>query len=231
MDLTLHQLKQKEVINQIVEQARGKTLSFSTVAPVLDYANDPQISLTGVHLPYKQLIYQIEQQLIQKLRIVEPDFYYYPQDSLHMTIKGVRVVSDPPNFDQHDIEKAKAIFSDVSSRHHKFGVYFYRLILFPHSIALVGTTDPELDNIILDIDSMLKQQGIPDDKIYLNSRYFFSNMTLVRFNREPSSEFVEEVGRLSDSLKFEPYIVDSITLLTCNAVLKKRNIIGTWSLL
>ncbi len=228
MKLTLHQLKQKEVINQIEAQAKSKSLSFSTVALVSDYANDPQISLTGVHLPHKQLIEQIEQQLIKQLRVVEPDFYHYPQDSLHMTIKGVGVV---PNSDQHDIKKAEAIFSDVSSRHHRFGVYFYRLILFPHSLALVGTSDPELDNIILDIDSMLTQQGIPDDKIYINSRYFFSNMTLVRFNREPSAEFVSTVDRLSKSIRFEPYTVDSITLLTCNAVLKRRNIIGTWNLL
>ncbi len=231
MNLTAHQLKQQEVINQIVEQARTKTMAFSTVAPVLDYANDPQISLTGVHLPHKHLVDQIEQQLIHPLKKVEPDFYYYPPDSLHMTIKGVRTVSDPPNFDQHDIEKAKHVFSAVTRQHNSFRVYFYRLILFPHSIALVGTTDPELDNIILDLDSMQKKEGIPDDKIYVNSRYFFSNMTLVRFNTEQSAGLIQKVDRLSDSLKFEPYTVDSISLLTCNAVLKRRTLIGTWYLL
>lgn len=55
-------------------------------------------------------------------------------------------------------------------------------------------------------------------------------MTLARFNTSPSEEFKLKVQDLSDSIDFKPYIVDSVTLLSCNAVFKNRHIRGTWYL-
>lgn len=99
-----------------------------------------------------------------------------------------------------------------------------------NNLALIGTTDPELDNIVLDLDEAMKKANVPDDKIYANTRYFFSNMTLVRFSSQPSQAFREQVLTLSESIQFEPYLVDSVTLLSCNAVFKKQREIGTWQL-
>ncbi|MBD3279805.1 MAG: hypothetical protein GF390_03795 [Candidatus Pacebacteria bacterium] len=86
------------------------------------------------------------------------------------------------------------------------------------------------NGFILDLDQELKRVGVPDDKIYVNSKYFFSNITLARFNTKPSKEFKEKLVNLSKNLPFKPHLVDSVTLLTGNAVLKKRKIIGTWKL-
>ena len=94
----------------------------------------------------------------------------------------------------------------------------------------MGTSGEELDNIILDLDKKLKAANIPDDKKYLNNRYFFINMTLARFSNPISEEFKKKVGELSANINFEPYAVNSVTLLTCNAVFKKRNIIETRNL-
>jgi len=79
--------------------------------------------------------------------------------------------------------------------------------------------------MILDLDNALNKAGIPDDKIYANSKYFFSNITLARFNTPPSNEFKQKVQELSNSIKFKPYTVNSVTLLSCNAVFKNRKII------
>ena len=227
--MTQHQLKQQEVINEIANQVSNNSLGFSTVSPVEDYEKDPRICLTSVHLPNKKLIQKV-QTLLESLHKLEPTFFYYPSDSLHLTIKNVRVINNPPHFAEDDVQKARQVFSETIPRHIKFQIYFYRLLLFPNNIALIGTTDPELDNIVLDLDERLRKSGIPDDKVYANSRYFFSNMTLARFNSQPSQEFKKKVLDLSQSLKFEPYQVDSVSLVTCNAVFKKRHEIETWKL-
>lgn len=229
-DQTSYQQKQIEVINNIESQIKNNSLSFSTVRPIEDYENDPRLCLTGVHLPKTDLIENIYQSFIEPLRKVSPNHYYYKRSSLHLTIKSVRVINNPPHFTQKDIEKARNIFSSVISKHKRFRIYFYKLLLFSANLALVGTTDPELDEIVMDLDQKLKGVGIPDDKQYVNSQYFFSNMTLVRFNSELTNEFKNKITELSQNISIEPYTIDSVTLLVVNAALKKRRVIGTWDL-
>lgn len=228
--LSPHQEKQVEVIDSLEQQVKNNFLGFSTVAPVEDYENDTRICLTSVHLPDKKLTRQVLNSIIKPLQQISPDFFYYPSDSLHMTIKNIRVINDPPRFAEDDIKKAEQVFESVIPNHKKFNVFFYRLLLFPNNLALIGTTDPELDSIIFDLDNKLRQAEVPDDKKYMNSQYFFSNMTLARFNSKPSGEFLAKVKELSHSILFEPYTVDSVTLITCTAVFTEKNIINTFNL-
>jgi len=228
--ISSHQSKQKQVIVKIEQGIKVRALNFSTVTPVKDYEKDTRICLTSVHLPHQGLLQHIHKSLIKPLRKIEPDFYCYSADSLHMTIKNVRVINDPPHFNQSDAKKAKKVFSRIVPQHKQFEVYFYRLLLFPNNLALIGTTESELDNLVLDLDSELKKINLLDDKVYANSKYFFCNMTLARFGTQPSSSFKNKAQELSEALKFKLYLVDSVTLLTCNAVFKKRNKLGTWQL-
>lgn len=224
-----HQQHQKEVIDTIERQIAENSLQFTTVSPVEDYTNDPRLCLTSVHFPKESLLTKISETIIKPLQNIQPTYYYYPKDYLHMTIKNIRVINDPPHFSQDDVTKAKTIFSQVIPQHKKFFVYFYRLLLFPNNLALIGTSDNELDKIILDLDTKLHQAGIPDDKHYANSRYFFSNMTLARFSN-PSEEFKKRVTQLSQILSITSYQVDSVSLVVGNAVFNSKKIIDTWSL-
>lgn len=225
-----HQKKQIEVINQIESQINNNKLKFSVVAPVEDYNNDPRLCLTSIHIPSNFLKQKVLDEIIKPLKKLLPNAYFYSPDSMHMTIKNIKVINNPPNFTRDDVQTAKKIFTEIIPKHKKFQVYFYRLLLFPNNLALIGTTDSELDNIILDLDTIFKKNNLEDDKTYLNSQYFFSNMTLARFSN-PSVDFVKKVQELSKQIKFEPYIVDSVSLITCNAVLKNLQIIGTWKLI
>jgi hypothetical protein len=213
--MTSHQQKQIEVIETIEKQVNSDTLNFSTVAPVDDFENDPRICLTSVHFPEHELLVKITDTIISPLKIIEPSYYYYPADSLHMTIKNVKVVNDPPHFTDTDITNAEKIFSDVIPKHKKFNVYFYRLFLFPNNLAL--------------FDGKLKDAKIPDDKKYTNAKYFFSNMTLARFEHA-SDAFKNTVKEISGTVILPPYEIDSVSLVTCNAVFAKRTIIRTWQL-
>lgn len=227
--MTDYQNKQIEVINSIETQINNDSLRFSTVSPVKDYESDSRICLTSVHIPSQSLKNQIQKLLVEPLKSVEPNYYYYSPDSMHMTIKNIRVINEPPHFTDSDILKAEEVFSRLIPNHKKFKVYFYRLLLFPNNLALIGTTDPELDQIFLDLDKRLNDVGVPDDKKYTNKEYFFSNMTLARFSKA-SDSFKRKIEELSNVFPLKPYNVDSVTLLTCNAVFKKRHIVNTWGL-
>lgn len=230
VNLSAHQQNQIEVINKIEEQIKNNALNFSTVSPVSDFENDSRICLTSVHIPAEELKQKIQTKIIDPLKEISPNHYYYSIDSIHMTIKNIRIINDPPNFNKEDVGKIKEVFDSVIPKHKKFNVYFYRLFFFPMNLALFGTTDSELDNIVLDLDKNLKEVGVPDDKIYVNNKYFFSNITLARFTNSISEEFTRKIDELSKSFSFEPYTVDSIALLSCNAAFKKRTIFETWNL-
>ncbi len=228
--MTPHQQQQLQVIAAIEAQANGDAMSFSTVTPVSDYENDNRICFTSVHFPHAELVNKILAEITEPLRALQPDQYYYPAHSLHQTIKNIRTIAEPPNFTEVDVATAKTVFAEVVPRHHAFQVYFYRLLLFPNSLALIGTTDPELDELVLDLDAQLTAAGVPDNKIYANSQYFFCNMTLARFIETPSAAFKNKVAALSAQLQFDPYLIDTVTLLTCNAALLKQQQVGTWEL-
>jgi hypothetical protein len=225
-----HQSKQKEIIDVVENQIKSNTLKSSVVIPVEDFENDSRICLTSVHLPDKQILSAVQKLVIEPLREIEPSYYYYPLDSLHLTIKNVRVINDPPHFSEEDVEKVKSVFSQIVPRHKQFRVYFYKLLLFPNNLALVATSDEELDNIVVDLDNALKKVNVPDDKKYVNSKYFFCNITLARFSKTPSEAFKRKIKEISESLSFKPYNIDSVTLVTANAVLKKLTKRGTWNL-
>jgi len=229
-NVTYHQKNQIKIINEIEKQIQNKSLVFSTVAPVEDYKNDKRMCLTSVHFPSRKLSQQIKKQIIEPLQIIEPNFYWYKSTSLHLTIKNVRVINNPPNFSPSNISQVRNVFDKVVPQNISIGVYFYRLLLFPNNLALIGTTDPTLDTLFLNLDQELNSINFPDDKKYLNKRYFFCNMTLCRFNIEPSEKFKEKVQEISKSIKLAPYLINTVTLLTSNAVLERKKIINTWSL-
>jgi len=226
--MSTHQKKQIEIINAIEQQVKENTLQFTTVSPVNDYKNDSRLCLTSVHFPKEPLLTKI-QELIKPLKKIEPNYHYYASDNLHITIKNIRVINDPPHFTKEDIIVANTVFSEVVPQHHSFSIYFYHLLLFPNSLSLVGTTDPEFDNIVLDLDRKLSDAGIPDDKKYHNSHYFFCNVTIARFS-EASENFKKAVRQLDNILSFDPYTVDNVTLLASNAVSHKNQIINSWRL-
>ncbi len=219
--MTHHQDKQIEIINQIEEQVKTDSLEATTVIPVNNFATDNRMCLTSVHFPAVQYTDNIYKSLITPLKNLFQNAYYYEPSSLHLTVKNIRVINDPPSFTVHDIETAKKVLNRVILKHMKFNIYPYRLLLFKNNLALMSTTDEELDRIILDLDEELKREGIPDDKKYINSRYFFSNMTLARFNTAPPGAFKEKIVEISSDLKLQSYCVDSVSLITSNAVMKK----------
>jgi len=225
-----YQKGQLAVISQIEEQVKNDSVAFSVVTPTSDFKNDTRIALTGVHFPNADLKDYIRNYLQKPLQAIEPNHYYYPDDALHLTVKNIRVINDPPHFSPEDITNATSVFSQVIPNHKQFNAYFFRLFLFKYNLALVGTTDPELDAIILDLDQALNQTGVPDDKKYANSSHFFAMTTLIRFTSDISETYTSKIRELSENISFPPYTFDHISLISCNAVLTQKTIHGQWQL-
>jgi hypothetical protein len=225
-----YQLKQKEVIEKIEEKLKNSAVDFTTVSPVENWDTDNRICLTGVHILNGFIRNHIIDKIIKPLWEIAPEHHYYTSDTMHATIKNIRVINDPPRFNDEDIQNAKEIFARVVPMHKTFQAFFYRLIIFPGSLNLVGTTEEELNNLILDLDQNLKAKNIMDDKTYSDPKTFFTNVTLARFAKAPADDFKIKVDELNKTLSFDNYVFDSVTLLTSNAIFEKRNIISSWGL-
>ncbi|HEX9817790.1 MAG TPA: hypothetical protein VGA89_02775 [Patescibacteria group bacterium] len=224
-----HQKQQLAVIGQIERAVDSNRINFSTVTPTTNYALDPRLCLTSVHFPDRSFIETVRK-LIEPLKKIDKSIYFYPDTSFHLTIKNLRTINDPANFDEPLIAKAQTVFHQVIPLHHAFQAYYYRLLLFPGNLVLIGTTDEELDRIIFDLNRGLIQAGIPDDKVYLNDKYFFSNVTLARFTKPISQAFRAKVSQISEAMEEFTYRVDSVSLVTANASLNRLRKINTWRL-
>jgi len=228
--MTTHQQKQKEIINTIEKQVACDALQATAVVPVKDFEDDNRICLTSVHFPHKRFVTEIYTSISEPLKKLFPGAYFYSPSSLHLTIKNIRVINNPPRFSNENIKTAIHVFDKVIPIHKAFSIYPYRLLLFKNNLALISTTDEELDAIILNLNKELKSAALPDDKQYVNSTHFFSNMTLARFSLLPTHEFTEQVHRMSQQLLLPLYCVDSVSLVTGNAVMKKLTVHGKWQL-
>ncbi|HLD92304.1 MAG TPA: hypothetical protein VI795_02810 [Patescibacteria group bacterium] len=226
--LTGHQLKQIEVIKKIEKLFNQNKIS--AVSKIDDYENDPRICLTSVHFPSKKLTKIIVAKIIEPLQKIDKNIFYYPPESLHLTVKNIRTINNPPDFKTNDLLTAKKVFSKVIPKLHKFKIYYYKLVIYPNSLSIVYTTDPELDLIFSELDKALNKSGLPDNKFYANNKYIISNITLARFYGQPTPEFKNEVKRIAKLNIFDNYIIDSVTLLTANAAMKNKKIIGKWKL-
>lgn len=228
--MTNHREKQIEIINTIAEQVRKNSLQATAVAPVADFERDDRICLTSVHFPKESFVNTVLTTITEPLAKLFPQAYCYPKESLHFTIKNIRVIANPPSFTEEQVDRAFQLYEKVIPTHKSFRIYPHRLLVFKNNLALICTTDEELDNLILDLDDKLKEVGIPDNKRYANSRYFFCNMTLMRFAATPPQAFLVKVDELSNTLPLLEYTVDSVELLTGNAAMKKLRIRGEWKL-
>lgn len=212
-----YHLLQRKAVQALVSNSSDFPFQASHVARRQDYATDTALCLTCVTFPPATLASAICKNLITPLQCLDPQQYYYGRRSLHVTIKNVRSISDPPNFTSDEVRRACRVLSEVVPRFPPFDVYFEELHAFPNSIALVGFTGRVLGDLIHDLDLALRNAGIPDDKHYVSDTVFFATMTLCRFCTTPKRELLEGVGRISAGLRAR-MTISLVSLEMCNAV-------------
>jgi len=221
---------QKKLIDTIRSNANDRQ-SASFVDMVGAYETDTRLCLTSVIFPPKSFAEKIVHAVIKPLRSIEPEHFYYSEENLHVTIKNVRVIADPPNFTPEDIEKADKLFSGIIPRHDAFSFSFGDLVPLPTSASCMGTSDPELGPLVQELDEGLKRIGLADDKSYFSNSIFLATMTVCRYAKQPSPVFLEKINELSP-INLGQIPARNVCLMRCNAICspRTRTIIGSYAL-
>ena len=210
----LYRDQQQSLVKQLTNEARK---GVSIVPMQADFRYDKKLCLTSVVFIPADLAKKIQRTIIESLRVVDPHHHYYEPGEMHLTIKNIRTIHDPPLFEDADIQKVDRIFTQIFPKHRSFSFFLEEVVLFPTSVSLIGYCDERLKHLVRDLDTGLKRIGIPDNKKYISDSVFFGNITLCRLVRPPSSAFQRRLEELSCN-SIASIDVKEIHLVVCNSV-------------
>lgn len=221
--------KQKKLVKELKISYTLNNNAPTIIEIQPDYATDNQICLTLVTFIPPDITDKIYKNIIEPLKNIEPNHYYYPPESMHITIKNIRTIHWPPLFNGQDIKKADELFKKTIPQFPAFHFNIEDVILFPISLSVMAYSSDVLQKLIFALDAGLKQIGLPDNKKYLSSTVYWGNITLCRFISKPSKNFTNQVKKMR-KLKIGQIKIKNIKLITCNAVChpKTRKIIGEY---
>jgi len=223
--------QQKSLVREIESSLLKGIQKATTVKMQKDYANDDQICLTSSVFVPENISQKITEDIVRPLQKIDYAQYYYPADSMHLTIKNVRVIKNPPSFSEEDMLKVDKLFTELIPKFPKFEFSVEDVVLWPTSIAVIAYCDETLQELVTALDKGLKEIGVPDDKKYASDSVYFGNITICRFIQNPSEELLEATKKLRNR-KIGKMNIEKINLITCNAVYhpSSRRIIGEYKL-
>lgn len=226
-----YSLRQKALVKQLEGSFASGVQKTSVVDMLKDYANDDQRFLTSVVFIPQEISYKILSHIIEKLKHIEPEHYFYSSESMHLTIKNVRTVHKPPLFSESDVLKVNQLFGEIIPTFPVIEFHVEDVLAFPTSISVMAYSNNTLQKLVSTLDKGLQQIGVPDNKKYLSDSVFWGNITLCRFTRNPGNAFMEEVKKMR-TIKIGSFNAQKVNLVTGNAVLhpETRKIVSQYTL-
>ena len=221
---------QRKIVARLTHGRSGDT--DATVIPIeKDYQRDSNRCLTSVVVVPREIGDSIYARVSRRLMAIDPRHYYYPPDSMHITVKNIRTASDPPLFDEDDVQRCRGVFSDVVPRHARFEFLLRDTVAFQTSLCVIAYSDERLKALIIDLDRSLRLAGVPDNKKYVSDTVFFGNISICRYTSPPSREFLEAVDGLKNAYSAD-LPVEKVRLVSCDRVYSRssRSILGTYAL-
>lgn len=206
--------------------------SSSTIVSIQNnYATDPQLCLTFVTFLPPDIMEVIDNKLIKTLRAIEPDFYYFPAESLHITIQNVRTVHNPPRFTAQDIAIVRSLAHEMFSKEPPFTFTLRGVLSMPTSVSIIALVTHAYDRFIKDFRQRLTDTGVSDDKTYFTDEMVFANATICRYTHAPSKSFLESVSGFRD-IEVATVTTTEVALITGNAVAhpSKTTVLETYRL-
>lgn len=215
-DMTPFQQRQLALMRQM-EQSFHSNRNTATIVPMQsDFANDPQMALTAVSYLPKPLIDTITKLIIQPLKNIEQDFYYYPPEAMHITIQNVRVIHNPPQFTAEDIDIARSVFRQAALNINPFPFALQGVLSMPTSVSIIALGTPEYNSFVKRLRRDLTNAHVPDDKSYFTDELVFANATICRYTHEPSDVFIQKLQELRDQY-IGDVVINETALVTMNA--------------
>ena len=211
-----YQERQRQIVDALRFGSRKDDPRASTIPVRSDYNHDPARCLTAVTFLPRDIARDIHRILVEPLIQIEPAHHYYSSDSMHITIKNVQAVHNPPSFTEEDVEKVHRLFAELIPRHCSLTFSLEEVVPFRTSVSLIGYTDDRLGDLIRTLDAGLEEIGLPDNKHYVSDTVFFGNVTFCRFTHPPSDAFLETIENLKYAYR-EKLKVETVHLITCNS--------------
>lgn len=187
--------RQKKLIQEIEKGYREKRTSLNP-GTADDFTNDPRLALVCLYFVPEEVQEVILNQIIAPLRAADPSPYYYPRESLHLTIKNVRYVHWPPQYTAEDKEKVCQGFRKIIPRQEPFAMELEGIFEQPSSLSVSGFSDDSLFHLITVLNQTLEEVGVPDNKKYFSGEVYFGNVSFCRFQRPPNQAFRDQVQKL-----------------------------------
>jgi len=187
------------------------------VAMNSNFANDRRTCLTAACFIGSTLGSVISQKLIKPLRAIEPHHYYYPVDSMHVTLRNVQTIADPPTFGESEIKLAADGLRECLRGESAFSIDLEELFVMPTSLSVCGFSSDALQRIADKMGLALLSAGVPDNKAYASAGIVFGNVTFCRYASHPGPEFLAAVERLR-ATQIGRLSVSVINLIVTNAV-------------
>jgi hypothetical protein len=225
------QIRQHALMDQLEAGWKNGKSSATFVESVQDYAHDPLRCLTTVAFLPETIIPSVFSNVIHPLKSTDPEQYYFLPDALHMTIKNIRTVSDPPLFTPADVDRVRDAFARVAPMLPPIHAHLNRLLELPTSMGIRVTTDESLLTVIRLLDGALQEAGVPDNKTYVSSNLFFGNITCCRYTHPITEAFQQKIDQLKN-IELGSWVIDRISLVIGNSVCHPatRRVIETFPL-
>jgi len=194
--------------------------SPSTIVPfVNDPTEDPRLCVTIVAFLPSHLATRLQHHLIAPMKMLDPNQYFYPSESMHITMQNVRSIADPPTFSEDDIETARSVVGEVVARHNAISLQLQRLFELPTSLAICAFSNDNLAELVQGLRGGLAEAGLPDNKQYADGA-LFGNCTFSRFSQQPN-EKMNWLISLQKNFVLGEMLIDELALITTNAVCHK----------
>ena len=191
----------------------------SIVTAPQNFEKDARICLAMVYFLPDELKRKITNLFTDPLQKIDSPQYYYIKESLHITIQNIRVIANPPNFSQQDIEAINSLSHYINS-HKGLGFELDGLFKMPGSFGIKCYPNQKTQEFVLDLREKLAEIRVPDDKKYINN-IVIGNITLSRFYRQPNARFMQFVEE-NKSINLGSVKVDKISLISTNSVCRKE---------
>ena len=224
-------VQQKDLIEKIKNNVAGIREKATVVKMRVDYNDTKEICLTSVVFPPKTITKKITEKIIKPLRDIEGDHFYYPEDFVHITIKNIRTIHNPPLFTEEDAKKVNELFNKLIPQLPSFTFEFKELVLFPTGVALIGYSNSNLKKLVQALGDGLNKIAVPDNKKYFSDSVFFGNINVCRLAKPPGPDFKNKVKELEGTYIGE-VLASQVHLLACNAFCNPdtRKFIGAYQL-
>jgi hypothetical protein len=185
------------------------------------YAN-AATCLSVLTFPPAEIAARIDAELIRPLAAIEPSHHYYPPQSLHLTVVGVRAAHAPPTFSNDDIALAADALRSVAGRLRPLQFDLNGVARFPASLVVRAFATTVLRDTVRTLTHALREAGIVADKVNASDDVFTGNITFCRFTVQPGAELLGRSAQFR-GVSLGRFVATTMQLVSCDEVCSRES--------